>query len=248
MAMAWWGAALGGGAFVLASLVVSARLLYLASRTRELPELLIGGNLLLMGGIGYPIAMLARSAADPSVQSGLCAAHGFTTILGQTSIVLFNWLVFRPDDPRLRRLAAGFFALLVALFCWQTVSPGWAGYAARLAGPWRVVAYTSPFVLGWAGLESLLFHAKLRRRLSLGLADPVTTDRLRLWAIAQLSAFAISSTSLALRELGIPLTPVLSAIVVGPLGILAATAMWLAFLPPRRYVSWVAMRIAPQQA
>ena len=101
-----------------------------------------------------------------------------------------------------------------------------------------MLPYFTLFGLAWAGTESLLFHAKLRRRLSLGLADAVTTDRLRLWAIAMLSAFAITTTSLILRQLGVPMTPMLSAVVVGPLGLLAATAMWLAFLSPLRYRSW----------
>jgi hypothetical protein len=244
-----WMAVLGGGAFVLTSLVVSARLLYLASRTRALPELLVGLNLLLMGGLGYPLATYAKVVADPSLQTTLYVVHAVMSVIGQSSVVLFNWRVFRPEEVWARRLSLGFFALVVALFGWQTAAPGWLRFATGTEGPWRADPLCSLFGLGWAGVESLLYHAKMRRRLSLGLADAVTTDRFRLWSIAMLSAFAISATSLTLRAMGIPLTPVLSAIVVGPLGILAATAMWLAFLPPRRYTRWVALRIAaPQRA
>jgi hypothetical protein len=243
-----WLAALGGGAFVLASFLVSARLLALAARTRELPELLVGTNLALSGALGYPIAMAAKVAPDPELQAALVVLHGLVMIVGQSSVVFFNWRVFRPAEAWARRLSVAYPVLLTALFAWQTASPGWTAMAQHAAGPWRVLPYFTLFGLAWAGTESLLFHAKLRRRLSLGLADPVTTDRLRLWAIAMLSAFAITATSLLLRELGVPMTPMLSAVVVGPLGLLAATAMWLAFLSPRRYRSWVGARIAAAQS
>jgi hypothetical protein len=241
--MGWW-AALGGGAFVLASFLVSVRLLALAWRTRELPELLVGTNLALSGVLGYPIAMAAKVAPSAELQTRLVVLHALMMIVGQSSVVVFNWRVFRPAEAWALRLAVAYPILLAALFAWQTASPGWAELASHGAGAWRVLPYFTLFGLAWAATESLLFHAKLRRRLSLGLADPVTTDRLRLWAIAMISAFAITATSLLLRELGVPMTPMLSAVVVGPLGLLAATAMWLAFLSPRRYRSWVAARIA----
>ena len=242
-----WLAALGGGAFVLASFLVSARLLALAYRTRELPELLVGTNLALSGVLGYPIAMAAKVAPSADLQTTLVVVHAVMMIVGQSSVVFFNWRVFRPAETWARGLAIAYPVVLVALFAWQTASPGWTAMAQHTAGPWRALPYFTLFGLAWAGTESLLFHAKLRRRLSLGLADPVTADRLRLWAIAMLSAFAITATSLLLRELGVPMTPMLSAVVVGPLGLLAATAMWLAFLSPRRYRSWVAARIAAPQ-
>jgi hypothetical protein len=242
-----WLAALGGGAFVLASFFVSVRLFALARRTRELPELLVGTNLALSGVLGYPIAMAAKVATDVALQTALQVAHGLMMIVGLTSVIVFNWRVFRPAEVWARRLSLAYPMLLAALFAWQTASPGWTELARHGAGPWRVLPYFTLFGLAWAAGESLLFHAKLRRRLSLGLADPVTADRMRLWAIAMISAFAITATSLLLRELGVPMTPMLSAVVVGPLGLLAATTMWLAFLSPRRYRSWVAARIASAQ-
>ena len=53
-------AALGGGAFVLASLIVGARLMLLARRTRHFPEFAMGFGLFGMGGVGYPLMMVAR--------------------------------------------------------------------------------------------------------------------------------------------------------------------------------------------
>ena len=45
--------------FVLAASVVGLRLLALARRTRQLPELLVGVGFSLIGLLGYPLAMLS---------------------------------------------------------------------------------------------------------------------------------------------------------------------------------------------
>jgi hypothetical protein len=240
-------AAIGGGAFVLASLLVSIRLLSLARRTRQFPELLIGIGLLLMGAVGYPVSMAARMVKDDSLETTLFVVHALIMLFGQGGIVLFNWSVFRRGEAWAAALAGSSFTTLVALFAWQTYDPGWAPFAAVGEGPWRFLPFWSLFALAWAGFESYVYFGKLRKRLTLGLADAVTTDRLRLWAVAMLASSAISLVSIALRKLGVQMTPTIGGLVVGPLGMIAATAMWLAFLPPQRYVGWVAMRSGRQR-
>ena len=243
-----WLAALGGGAFVLASVVVSARLLALALRTRELPELLVGLNLALSGALGYPVAIYARVVHDPALRAALQILHGAMMVVGLTSVVIFNWRVFRPADAWARRLSIAYPAVLVALFAWQTAAPGWAEFAKHTSGPWRVLPYGTLFALGWAGIESLLYYQKLRKRLALGLAEAVTTDRLRLWAIAMLAAFMTSLLVQVVRSMGVAMTGSVTGLIVGPLGIVSASAMWLAFLPPQRYVDWVLARAGTARA
>jgi hypothetical protein len=236
-------AAIGGGAFVVASLVVSLRLLALARRTGELPELLIGLGLLLMGGVGYPLFTAARLLGDaPSLQASLHAAHALLSLVGQSAIAVFTWRVFRNDARWARSVVFIFTTTLAGLLLWQTAAPGWRVHAATEGGPWAYLPVWTLFVLGWAGSESLFYFAKLRKRLALGLADAVTTDRLRLWSIAMLAAFTTSFLAWSLRTLGIEMTATLTGIIVGPLGIVSACAMWLAFLPPDRYLNWVLAR------
>jgi hypothetical protein len=235
-------AAVGGGAFVLASLIVSLRLLALARRTRQLPEFLIGLGLLLMGGIGYPLSTVARLVHPVELQVGLLVFHGVLSLIGQSGVALFNWRVFRREEPAARSVALGFIGAMSAVYLWQAVAPGWRAYAESDAGPWVWAPVFSLFVLAWASAESLAYHAKLRKRLALGLADAVTTDRLRLWGIAMLAAFTTSALALLLRALGVPMRGGITGLFVGPLGIVSASAMWLAFMPPQRYVGWVAAR------
>jgi hypothetical protein len=236
-------AAIGGGAFVLASLVVSLRLLALARHTRQLPEFLIGLGLLLMGGIGYPLSTLARLIDGPALQAGLFAFHALLSLVGQSAVALFTWRVFRRDEAWARTFAVGFMVLMSALMLWQTADPGWAAYAQEERGPWGpLLPAFSLVVLGWAGIESLLYYQKLRKRLALGLAEAVTTDRLRLWAVAMLAAFMTSLLVQVVRSMGVAMTGSVTGLIVGPLGIVSASAMWLAFLPPQRYVDWVLAR------
>jgi hypothetical protein len=238
-------AALGGGAFVLVSLVLSIRLLLLASRTRQLPELLVGLTLLLLGGVGYPLSTAARLMDESSaLAAALFMVWGALSVVGQGSLALFNWRVFRPGQARARALGLGYGTAVFVLFLCQTFGPGWGDFARAERGPFQAMTYCAIFALGWGGTESLLYHAKLRKRLALGLADAVTTDRLRLWAIAMFSACTISATALALRSVGVPMESPLIGLVVGPLGLVSAGSMWLAFMPPRRYLGWVRARAA----
>jgi hypothetical protein len=247
---AWEGAmlvlaAIGGGAFLLVSAVVSIRLLLLARRTRGLPELLIGSGLLILGAIGYPLSIvIERSAGAPALQTGLAMCHAVLQILGQGAIALFTLRVFRAQEGWARALVYGFLGGMVALAAWQSAGVGWAAYAATKAGPWANVGLFSLFSLGWAGTEALLYHRKMVKRLALGLADAAAADRIRLWAVSILASFAISVTVLCLRATGHAMNAQAMGIVVGPLGLVSAITMWLAFLPPHRYLRWIEARSA----
>lgn len=233
-------AAIGGGAFFLASTIVSIRLLLLARRTRALPELLIGSGLLVLGAIGYPLAIAVDATSHlPALQTALSAAHALLQTLGEGAIAVFTWRVFRPDAGWARAVVIAFFGGLAVLAGWQVLGPGWASFAAAKTGPWQYLTFFTLFTLGWAGIEAMLYHRKLVRRLALGLADAVASNRMALWSISILSAFAISALVAALRATGHEMNPRAMGIVLGPLGLVSAGSMWLAFLPPHSYLRWI---------
>jgi hypothetical protein len=235
--------AIGGGAFFVASWVVSVRLLWLARRTRGLPETLVATGLLLLGAIGYPLAIaVPLSGERPSLQTAFMVTHALLQALGQGAIATFTWRVFRPDVRWASALVGGCFCGMAALAAWQTAGPGWASFAVTQKGPWSFLSVFTLIALGWGGLEALLYHRKLVLRLALGLADAAATDRVRLWSISILSAFAISALVSGMRAAGHTLDPREMGIFLGPLGILSAGSMWLAFLPPAGYLRWVEAR------
>jgi hypothetical protein len=236
-------AAIGGGAFVLGSLIVGGRLLWLARRTRQVPEALIGLSLFLLGGVGYPLHALWQGLdALPGLQVTMSVVHGLLQLVGQSAQVFFAWLVFRRQDAWAAGICAVYSAALVLLFLWQTLAPGWSVFVREGTGPWNLLMYPILFSLGWMTYEPLAYYAKLRKRMALGLADPVTTDRLRLWGLASLCALLTTLLSFALKKAGVAMTIEVTGLFVGPLGVLSAGLMWLAFIPPRRYLDWVLAR------
>lgn len=241
-----WLAAVGGGSFVLVTLVLGPRLLALARRTRQIPEFTMGLCLLLMGGLGYPLATVARAvtAMPDDVRGFALGCATLCNTIGFGALALFTWRVFRAAS-----LAAevGVAACLTILALLVPAGAVWPGLVAGALSPepypgWpgqlRVVIGLA--VLYWTSVEATLLAHRLRRRLALGLADPVVADRVRLWTIAISCASVSFTTSFVLSFRGIDLAASpLGAGMVGTLGMISAACTWLAFLPPARYAAWV---------
>jgi len=241
-------AALGGGVLVVASLVVGLRLIALARRTRGLPELVMGLGLFLMGGVSYPLTVLAFEAEGLGLplRSALVAGYMALNGLGMTAIALFTHRVFRPRSPWAAAgvvgVAAGYAGAAVA----QLAGPGLEELVLTQQGPWNWSLFVAAATPLWAGGESLHYHLKLRRRLALGLAEPAVVDRFRLWCVAMWSASAMTSLAIALESLGISTVgSAAGGLVLGPLGVAVGGSLWLAFFPPETYLRRV--RRAAQQ-
>ncbi|HYB12722.1 MAG TPA: hypothetical protein VEG67_04585 [Myxococcota bacterium] len=240
--------AIGGLSFVAASFVVGLRLLWLAHRTRELPEFTIGLALVLMGALGYPLTAIARMTPGLSdeLRIMLFVVSLVLTWGGTVLLALFNLSVFRPDEAWARALVVGVATWLLATFSLQSFSPGLRVATFRNEGlGLRLFMCGIALPLAWGTYESLRYWGLLRKRARLGLADPVVADRMRLWGIAELSAMVInvSTTVGALFGVDFAVTA-LGALVIAPLGLLAAGATWFAFLPPAAYLRRVVARAA----
>jgi hypothetical protein len=238
-------AALGGGAFVLASLAVGIRLLFLAGRSGELPEFAMGLALLVMGGLGYPAAAVARGAPDLGVlQRVVLAAFAMSCmVLGTGGIAIFNWKVFRAGRSWARRFVAALGAALVGCFVWQAASPGFLAAAANRGAGLRGLEVLAGVSLAWAAIESVSYARKLEKRLALGLVDPLLADRVRLWSLAIVAAQILNAASIIAACFGVDIaTWRYGGALIGPIGLFAALGLWLAFLPPERYRRYVLSR------
>jgi hypothetical protein len=225
---------LGAGVVVqiVACAVVGMRLLALARRTREIPELAFGSAFLLLGVVGYPLSIAAR-AADREVALAVALA---TQNLACLAIYLGTWRTFRPQASWAPCLFAAAVLACVASLAGQALSVG--GFSAHGGGGWYYLGFAARAgSFAWAAVESLTYWRRLRRRLVLGLADPVVTDRLRLWSISTLSITAafglflwgrVSTANVAESPLVLAGTSLVS--------IVGGVSMWLAFFPPARYV------------
>jgi hypothetical protein len=92
----------------------------------------------------------------------------------------------------------------------------------------------------WAAFEAFRYHALMRKRRAIGLADPVVVNRFLLWGVASLFSVAAIWTISLPAILGLPLeeqqriAPV-SMSVTAVWGIGAISAYWLTFFPPAWY-------------
>jgi len=96
---------------------------------------------------------------------------------------------------------------------------------------------------GWGLLECARYHLLLRRRLRLDLADPVVTDRFRLYAAATGLAVLTNLMGSVFWWLGVEmLTHPLGGLLLFGFGTSSSVLMMLAFLPPRAYTRWLRRR------
>jgi hypothetical protein len=229
---------LGLVVMIAADAVVGTRLLLLALRHRRLPELAFGASFLLMGVVGYPLSISARSAGD----AGLLAAALAAQNLGALAVYVATWQVFRPDAVWALRgvsMAGGVFLASLLGDSFQAGAP-----LLRDGGAWYYLGFAArALAFVWSAAEAFRYHAMMRRRLALGLGDPVVADRFRLWAVSS-TAVAVAFAAFLLGHLrggaGATSAPVLVATSLA--GIVAGVTVFLAFSPPAAYLRRVAAR------
>lgn len=232
---------LGGiafGAFLAVSLALGVRLLGLARRTRKLPELAIGLNFLLAGAIGYGLLLAAESLRLlPAPWDGRGSFAGVTAIsLGAGFVGLFSRAVFRPESRAAALVLAGLIGWLAL-----GVVGSWVLHVERVtdgAGAW--LGRWGPNVglllaFGWAAIEPLLFHRLLRRRLRIGIGDPLVANRMLLWGVGSGAIAVVAGIHLVAQILGHYELPQSLIGVVSLLVLTTAVAEWLAFFPPRAW-------------
>jgi hypothetical protein len=242
--MAWL--ALGFLLQIAACALVGGRLLALFHRTRKLPELAFGAGFLLLGVLGQPVAVLARSplGGSPELAGWLLAWGLAAQSLGCLCLDVGTWRVFRPASTRTGWLIAGVAALFAVSLAGHGLGVGFAGGTDRGGFYWAgLLARGGSFA--WCAAEALLYHRRMRRRLRLGLADPVVANRFLLWGVASLGLVVAFLTFLAAKLAGV------NAATSGPFlatsfaaALVCGVAMWLAFFSPAAYTRWIAARAA----
>jgi hypothetical protein len=234
--MEWLGAA-GGGSFILASLIIGVRVLLLARRTRGLPELAMGLGLVLMGGLSYPINVAARMSVDlsPDIRVGMMLLSQLLMWIGCVAIGVFNWRVFRPQARWPLALLVTFASAMLAVFLVQCMTAGMFAFVDAREGIYRfnIVPQGIPYV--WGFVESFLYHRKLRKQIEFGLAEPLVTRRIGLWALTTGASTAINWFMITLEVLNIDsATAPIAGLFLGPVGMVCAVSLWIAFRPAEK--------------
>lgn len=227
------GIAAGFALFVLASLVVGSRLLLLAWRTGEVPELAIGVALVAGGGLSFPLLIGALSLASlSSPLSTLAIITGtFFGHLGAASLALAVRHIFRPDERWARGVQLGLTAILVVALAARARDPAAIPSPAQVFWPGMLASLAS---YAWSAFESFRLWSMMRRRVALGLGDPALARRFLLWGGAAAAACGIFACTMINRTLDPTQMHPTLLLAQTVFGATAAVGIGLAFFPVRR--------------
>jgi hypothetical protein len=226
-------------AFFVVALVVGLRLVGLAARTRQLPELLMGVGVLGIGPVGFGgiVAAMAVAPGSPGAARALGCAATLAVAIGVAAKYVFNWRIYRPTSPLAAAACLSGIAGLAGAIVLEGAATGFSPLSWQGAG-WHVLR--SALQVGcllWGASEALLYWGKMRRRVRLGLADPLLANRFLLWGVGA-GAAGLGSAIGVVAQLATGRPPLEQAWVTissSLHGLVSACALWLAFVPPQAY-------------
>jgi hypothetical protein len=222
--------------------IAAVPLLRLARRTREAPECILGITFLLMG-VSYlfyetPYALDSEKLIVPFSLVG--------RLLWDASVVTtaaFTREVFHRDRLWSGAVLRGVIALLIAGFIISVLNGDLEGMAPlRNPGFWfEWVGQAVPFV--WVALAALSEAVSARRRVRVGLSNPLVPNRyvfFGCFGLLQLATVVLLVPMYTDYEtVGTSgFTETMDSL-MGALEMLTVATVWLAFFPPGIYRRWI---------
>lgn len=229
----------------------------------DVPERSLGIYFLASAFLGALAQIIAYgSLVDPSwslsdshIRALLCVAI-LGMAIGAGGVYLFTWKTFRPDQPLVGLAVGAGLAALGLGFLLEARTDGFA--LVLFPGPAHWLGWAGrTFVMLWVSVESFRYWILLRRRLRLGLADPVVTNRFFLWAVWAAAVFLNLSSDLVARvayavsagttqgevvaEIAAPLVMVTIPVTMA-LGAISAVTLFLTFFATEGYRHWLEAR------
>jgi hypothetical protein len=229
------GALVGLAAFVLFSVVLGARLFRIARRGGGPPVYALAIAFTMSGGLGAALqAVRPLDLGSDAFQAAAWVAVRLSMDLGIACQVFFTARVFHPRSRGATLGIAAFVgALILVLACYAAVG---AIGTPLYRGLWFwIEAALHTLGLGFGALESLRYYVRTRKRVRLGLADPVVTNRFLLWGVAVLGAMGAVAVPVGFEALGLENQPGLIAGVSAAFALVSTVAYGLTFFPPSAY-------------
>lgn len=229
----------------LIALYVGARTLWIWRRTRHVAEFAIGWNVLgiAIGGVILTALSVARGDAAPTA-SILYAIGLLGMVVHIAALYVGTWKIFRGGARWPLGIVTA--ATLVAGF-WMVhtlVSPGITA--------WRSVMLLTVRDLGmvWAAFEGFRYSGMLRKRVALGLAEPIVAHRIWLWAVGAALQVIVLSLDLGtwFATGAFLMASPLGLFLAAGLGLIGAWAIAFAFFPPSAYVKFISRQSEPTAA
>ena len=237
------------GLFVIVSSVVGLRLLWTAAHGGGAAAWTCGLHFTCIGMIAYPAVTIAGVGVLPvgEVNLALGAVGSVFMAAGVSACFFFTVMAFRRSDAWAWVLAgSSTLALTVGAFsqigALATADPAMASGDAVRSWTHLIVGF-STLSQAWSGFEGLSEWRRARRRVALGLTDPVVANRIFLWgfngfAMSCLNVLVVTWT-LQSVNIGASLSAQLVILVFETISCITIT---LAFFPTEMWKNWVRAR------
>jgi hypothetical protein len=221
-------------------IAVGIYLLQTAARENGGPSFFLGWAL-LCNGFSFGLSEIAFVAGTEEYLAPLTFAARICEAACCVSIALFTWKVFRRDS-KWGGFPVGFsFTLIVIGLVVSAVEGDWEGYAPLSSrGFWfEWVGSAAPFV--WLAFESIRQYLVSRRRIPLGLIDPVLANRYFLIgfysSLASITYFIYIPMYIVYELHGV--WSGWMDLSLGLVEVISVMALALAFSTPRFYRRWI---------
>ncbi len=227
---------------LIGTLVLGARLVAAGIRNRATPELTYGAAL-CVSGMGSIIRVVVYGIVGVSEDTRSAVIFASCFSVGTVAIMTTGIrLIYHPRSRWPWALQASIVALsLVGTFHIAT-SP-----IAIQVRPFEQLLndVASTCMLIWGAAEGFAYWGKLRRRLELGLVEPLVVERFRVWGLGFAVGACASATLWATPLLmGVRIIDIWWISTAANLMLVAMTVLtWIAFYPPERYRRWVEARM-----
>jgi len=113
--------------------------------------------------------------------------------------------------------------------------------SAEAATGWTTATLVlSTFCYVWSGFEGLTEWARARRRVALGITDPLVANRIFLWGIHGAAVTCLNALLIPLRYHSVNLADsLLAQVPMAIMAVISTATISLAFFPTRSWESWV---------
>lgn len=218
--------------------LLGLHMLWAAARRRTPAEAFIG-LFFVASAVGSETGLRAIDGTHERLFAEKLLLIGVIALtLSTAAAYAFIYTVFRRGES----WALGVVLLGTAFVVWGAHTQLGAGSRAPDLSGLCVEVLAARFVsFAWGTCEALRAYGMAKKRLTLGLADPVVVNRFLLFGV-WFGVMGILPLTLAYARLSGGAAAQLVAVGIGPkiIGVIMIVSLVLTFFPPRKYLSWVA--------
>jgi hypothetical protein len=221
--------------------LVGIDLIRRARETRGLPELVLG-LAFVFNGLSYLFTDSPIIFGNEAILNEFSYIGRIFAALCALTIAAFTWRVFRAEAAWAKWAFWADGALLLLGLTVSALEGDWEGtYPLTFTGFWfEWLAGMGPFI--WLAVESLRAYSRSRRKMRVGLGDPIVSNRfllIGLYGTLAASTYPIYLWMYIEYELHGGWSDPLS-VFLGIVEVISLAALWISFAAPAFYRRWIA--------